>query len=138
MSDDDYESYNDDIVMPTVFRGKDGSAIRTQSPVIHPEDMSNAEREMLTQTYNTCGQCKSFERAEGQALMIAQRFVERLVQEEHWQVHHLASPLNTLGLCGAHSSGGGGDQMLTGALCKACDHFAMNRGLVTLRRKTTE
>ena len=124
--------------MPTGWRGKDGSAIRTKSPVVHPDDMSAAEMEMLATTYNTCGQCKYFEMAEGKAQIIAQRFLERLVLEDNWQIKHLAAPLNTLGMCGEHSSGAGGDQMLTGTMVKACDHYVPNRGLITLRRKTTD
>jgi hypothetical protein len=135
----DGEEYDNYPVMPTVFRGKDGAAIRTQSPVIHPDGMSKAERDMLTTTYNTCGQCKYFEKAEGEAQIKAQQFYERLVREDQWQIKHLAlSPLNFPGICGEHSSGAGGDQMLTGAIVKACDHFTDAKGLITLRRKTTD
>jgi hypothetical protein len=136
MSEEGREDYP---VMPTVWRGKDGSGIRTKSPVVHPDDMSAAEMDMLATVYNTCGQCRHFEKAEGQAQIVAQRFVERLVLEENWQVKHLVSPLNTLGLCGEHSAGTGNeDQLLTGTIVKACDHFTPDRGLVTLRRKTTD
>ncbi len=138
MSGDNEEDYSKYPVMPTVWRGKDGAAIRANSPVVHPDEMSPAERDMLTTTYNTCGQCHYFEKAEGQAQMEAQKFLERLVREENWQLKHLASPINTLGMCGEHSSGAGGDQMLTGTIVKACDHFRENKGLVTLRRRSTD
>ncbi len=135
---DDAEDYSNYPVMPTVWRGKDGSAIRAQSPVVHPDEMSAAERDMLTTTYNTCGQCKFFELAEGQAQIVAQQFVERLVREENWQAKHLASPLNQLGMCGAYSSGSGGDQMLTGTMVKCCEQWREDKGLVSLRRKSTD
>ena len=138
MSDGDGEDRQDYPTMPTVWKGKDGAAIRSNNPIVHPDEMSAAERNMLTTTYNTCGQCTYFEKSEGQAQIKAQKFVQRLVREEDWQVKHLASPLNELGFCGAHSSGNGGDQMLTGVMCKSCDQFRMDKGLVTLRRKTTD
>lgn len=98
-----------------------------------PEELRHA-----LETKETCGECRYFEVAEGKRLMDAQRFVERLVQEEGWQVKHLCSPLNDLGICGAHSSGvAGGVESLTGRMHKACDQF--RRGdFVSLRRKTTD
>jgi hypothetical protein len=134
---DEYDNYPSSVVMPTVWKGKDGTAIRSNTPVVHPDDMGKAERDMLTTTYNTCGQCQYFEKAEGQHQMTAQRFLERLVREEDWRAHHLASQPGEMGLCGAHSSGRGGDQMLTGPLCKACSQFRPNKGLVSIRRKST-
>lgn len=87
-------------------------------------------------TSKVCGTCKYFELAHGQALMQGQRFVERLVREEHWQVKHLASPVNQLGVCGAHSSGSKGeDQMLTGRMHKACDQYRPANGTVSTSRK---
>lgn len=86
-----------------------------------------------------CGECKYFSLAEGQTLMRAQRFVERLVKEHNWQTHHLCSPVNQLGLCGQTVSGQGGDDVtITGRLHKACDHFRPSNGLVTITRKTTD
>lgn len=90
-------------------------------------------------TNNVCGLCKYFERAEGARLMKAQQFVERLVQEQNWQVKYLASPLNDLGICGAHSSGrAGAEETITGRMHKACDQYRPSKGLVTLTRKTTD
>ncbi len=133
------ESYGTPMSVPTMWRGKDGSAIRSDSPVVHPDDMDSLEREMMTETFRACGQCKYFEHSHGQSEIKAQRFVERLVREDHWQVRHLASPLNELGVCGAHSAGVGGEQqMITGTMHKACDQFRAKRGLVTLRRKGGE
>jgi hypothetical protein len=121
-----------------VWKGKDGSAIKTSSPIVHPDDMDPHEQALIEDRYQVCGTCKYFEKAEGQAQMQGQRFVERLVREENWQVKHLASPLNELGICGAHSSGHGGDQMLTGRMHKACDQYRPDRGRLSLRRKSTD
>lgn len=136
MSDDaDYHNYP---VMPTVWRGKDGAAIKTSSPVVHPDDMSAEEKKLIEDRYHVCGTCKYFEKAEGQTQMKAQRFIERLVREDNWQVKHLASPVNELGLCGAHSSGTGGESMLTGRMHKCCDQYRSNQGLVSITRRTTD
>ncbi len=127
MSDEERDYYASPVV-PTVWKGKDGQAIRTDSPVVHPDDMSPAERALLSETYDTCGGCKYFEKAHGQEQIKAQRFLERLVREENWQVKHLCSPVNELGVCGAHDSGRGGEQMLTGAMHRACDQFRPDQG----------
>jgi hypothetical protein len=142
VSDDDWKSYGgtlgSGVSMPVVWKGADGSAIRSESPVVHPSQMDPLEREMLTETYKTCGQCRYFEKAHGQAEMVRQRFVERLVREDNWQVRHLVSPLNELGVCGAHDSGKGGEQMLTGTMHKACDQWRPNAGKLSLVRKSTD
>ena len=71
-----------------------------------------------------CGNCKYFSAREGQRLMEGQRFVERLVKENLWKVHHLGSPTADLGDCGAHRSGSSSDEtMLTGKMHAACDQY---------------
>lgn len=127
MSDDDRDYYANP-VLPTVWRGKDGMAFRTDSPVADPNDMSPEERRHIQDVYNTCGQCAYFELAHAQQQMKAQRFLERLVQEEDWQVKYLCSPVNELGICGAHDSGAGGEQCLTGKMHRACDQFRPDQG----------
>lgn len=95
-----------------------------------------AELAHAVSTGEVCARCVYFERAQGQKLMEAQRFVERLVREQDWKVKYLASPLNDLGICGAHSSGrGGADETITGAMHRSCDQFRPNKGLVSLSRK---
>jgi hypothetical protein len=140
---DEWQSYGrsapaSDVTMPVVWKGKDGEAIRSTSPVVHPDEMDPLEREMLTETFQTCGGCKYFERAHGQAEMVRQRFVERLVREDNWQVRHLVSPLNELGICGAHDSGKGGEQTLTGTMHKACDQWRPARGKLSVVRRSTD
>lgn len=89
-------------------------------------------------TNRVCGECRYFELAEGQRLMRAQQFIERLVREESWQVKYLASPLNDIGICGAHSSGrAGAEETITGRMHMACDQYRPNKGLVSISRKST-
>lgn len=96
------------------------------------------ELRMALETKNLCGECKHFELAEGQRLMEAQRFVERLVREQEWKLHHLCSPANQLGLCGQSTSGAPGENVtITGRITKACDHFKPNNGLISISRKST-
>lgn len=136
---DDVKSYGKGPVAPTLWHNPDGSVTKTSSPIVAPDQMDPLEREMMTETFRTCGQCKYFEHRHGQSEMKAQSFVERLVREENWQVKHLISPLNELGICGAHSSGRGGeDQMLTGTMHKACDQFRERRGALSTRRRDDE
>jgi hypothetical protein len=95
-----------------------------------PEELAHALR-----TNRVCGECSYLALAHGQKLMVAQKFVERLVREESWQVKHLASPLNDLGVCGAHTSGAAGEnETITGRMHMACDQFRPNKGLVSIGR----
>lgn len=114
---------------------------RLGEPGVHQSVSGSVPAELAhaIATNRVCGSCKYFEKAEGQRLMKAQKFVERLVREEHWQVKYLASPLNDLGICGAHSSGrDGAEETITGRMHAACDQYREDRGLVTIRRKTTD
>lgn len=104
----------------------------THAPVITPADEAELE---VALAQKVCGTCKYFAHAHGQELMRAQKFVERLVREERWKVHHLASPLNQLGTCGAHDSGAGGESMITGALHKACDQYREDQGTISISKK---
>ena len=112
----------------------DGSLTPSQpKTVMTPQE----EQEMFQLAMNdkVCGQCKYFEHAEGQARMKALRFLKTLTKEHGWQVRHLASNPEHLGLCGAADSGGGNNHTLTGALHKSCDQFRPNNGLISLRKK---
>lgn len=118
-------------ILPTVWRTGDGRAINGGSLVATP-DAHDAS--LLENAHNVCGTCKYFELMEGQKLMQATRFVERIVREDKWRVHHLASPLNQLGICGAASSPGG-DETATGALSKACDQWRDAKGGFNRRKR---
>ena len=109
-----------------------------ESPIVSgplAEEMAH-----ILSTGQTCGECRYFSLAQGQALMQGQRFLERLVREDSWQVKHLASPVNQLGVCGAHTSGNKGEsEMLTGKMHKACDQFRPGGAkVISLSRKTTD
>lgn len=132
---DDVKKYSLPTLPTSIRDPQTGAEVRGQdAPIVTgalAEEMAHA-----LSTQRVCGTCKYFELAHGQALMQGQRFVERLVREEHWQVKHLASPLNDLGVCGAHSSGGKGeDQMLTGRMHKACDQYRDANGGISTARK---
>lgn len=122
----------DDVKTPYQTLGVPGQQMQITGAV--PAEIAHA-----LETNEVCGECEHFELAVGQKLMDATRFVERLVQEENWQVKHLASPLNDLGICGQYSSGAaGGNETITGRMHKACDAFKRSRGLVRISRKTTD
>ena len=110
----------------------------SESPIVSGPMVEEMAHVLGTQ--RVCGQCKYFSVARGQALMKGQRFLERLVREDHWQIKHLASPVNDLGVCGAHTSGASGEEeMLTGRMHKACDQFRSNDGKVlSLSRRSTD
>ena len=55
--------------------------------------------------HSVCGECKYFDVENGRAEIIKQRFAERLVREQEWQMKHLGVPADSLALCGA----GGGE-----------------------------
>lgn len=116
--------------VPTVWRTADGRAVRSESPIVPPDE---TDARMMEQAYNVCGSCKYFELLEGQRLMKAQKFVERLVREDKWKTEHLVSPLNQLGLCSAHDSGAQQDHTITGQMHKACDQYRDDKGRVRSR-----
>lgn len=90
------------------------------SGLVEPTD---AVRQAML-TGKVCGECKYFSLREGQRLMEATRFLGQLVKEHQWQTHHLGSPPEVLGDCGAHRSGSRGDEtMLTGPLHVGCDQW---------------
>lgn len=77
-----------------------------------------------------CGMCRYFESGESARENIrSQKFYERLVREERWQVKHLGSDPRTHGLCGRTNG-----ETLTGAMHKACDGYVERRGLMSIRR----
>lgn len=134
MSDDKAKTYDIPSALPVNWTdGATGEQFaKSSSPVVAP---GQDDIEMLA-AQKVCGTCKYFEHARGQELMRAQQFVERLVREEKWKLHHLASPLNHLGVCGAHRSGAKGEQeMITGALHKACDQWRDSAGIVSISKK---
>lgn len=138
---DDAQSYSVPSALPVSWHDGERSAAPgavSESPVVTgalAEEMAH-----VLSTGQTCGECRYFSLAQGQALMAGQRFLERLVREDSWQIKHLASPVNQLGVCGAHTSGNKGEhEMLTGKLHKACDQFRPGGAkVISLSRKTTD
>jgi hypothetical protein len=80
---------------------------------------SAAELKMFgNQRAQVCGNCKHFDLEKGRQEMIRQRFPERLVREQSWQLRHLGGKIDEVGLCG--QSGG---TMATTFMSKACDQY---------------
>jgi hypothetical protein len=105
------------------------------SPIVTPDQITDDERRMAT-AQNICGNCRFFELQQGQEEMAQTRFLDQLVREHEWQVRHLASPVNQLGVCGAASAGTRGEsRMLTGFFNPECDQYRPARGLVKIRVK---
>lgn len=115
----------------------DTPAATSESPIVSGALVDEMRHIMATN--HVCGACKYFSLAQGQSLMVAQQFLKRLVREDNWQVKHLASPVNQLGVCGAHTSGAKGEhETLTGRLHKACDQYRADNNVVSISRKTTD
>lgn len=67
---------------------------------------------------NVCGECRYFDIKNGRTEIIKQKFGERLVREQEWQLKHLGVPADSLALCGAS----GGELAVT-VISKSCDQF---------------
>lgn len=50
-------------------------------------------------TLGTCGDCKYFRLKAGQDAIRKERFLDKLVHDAEWQVHHLGAAPETMGLC---------------------------------------
>jgi hypothetical protein len=70
------------------------------------------------QRAQVCGNCKFFDLEKGRKEMIRQRFPERLVQDQRWQLRHLGGKIDEVGLCGASDG-----SMATTFMAKACDQY---------------
>lgn len=53
---------------------------------------------------NVCGECRHFRLAEGRKEIVKQKFLQRLVLEEHWKISHLGAPADHVGICGQQPS----------------------------------
>lgn len=102
-----------------------------------------AEERQVLRAQKTCGQCKHFDRKNGQAEMRASKFLEALTDKKQfaWQLRHLANPANHMGFCGAENSGAPGEGRVLTAIRNSAENCSMYRphnGLVTLNRKSGE
>ncbi len=84
-------------VLPVTWSdGHTGQRMRGNPLVVLPSDFDvNA---FGSQRAATCGQCKSYDLEGGRKEIAGQRFLERVVLEEKWQLHHLGE-LQSLGIC---------------------------------------
>lgn len=103
------------------YRTIDDEAELQGQRIINPGE---EERRRVLGSGKVCGNCKHFSAREGQRLMEATRFIEQLVKEHHWAVHHLGAPPEDLGDCGMARSGErGSDTMLTSKMAVACESY---------------
>lgn len=105
--------------VPTQWRDSQGK-VHLQGPdarVVRPDDKEIAEFG-ISQRRTVCGDCKYFDLETGRKEIIRQRFGERLVREEQWQLKHLGGPIESIGLCGASNG-----EMATTFLSQACDQY---------------
>jgi len=78
----------------------------------------------------TCGTCEKFELKRGQHEIVKQRFLERLVLEQEWQLKHIGAPIDHIGICG--ESGG---EMATTTVSAASDCAGYKPRKTVFRRR---
>lgn len=109
--------------LPTTWRDKEGKHhLRgPDTPIVAP---NGAELEHYAGTVrDICGTCKFFELKDGQKKMVEEKFLERLVHDERWNLNHMGAPIEYVGICGA--SGG---ELATTFVSKACDQYRPRSG----------
>lgn len=107
--------------MPTTWRDGQGrhhlpGAPAEVAPIVPPSE--HEIDHYSGKVKDICGTCKYFELKKGQNKMVEEQFLERLVNDERWQLHHMGAPLEYVGICGA--SGG---EMATTFVSKSCDQY---------------
>lgn len=75
---------------------------QTTAAIVGPD--GNALGAFGASPNRVCGECKKFNLERGRKEMMAQRFAERLVRDDRWQLHHLGVPMDHIGMC--EESGG--------------------------------
>lgn len=109
--------------LPTTWRDDKGKHhLRgPDTPIVAP---SSHEIDNYSGTVkDICGTCKYFELKNGQKKMVEEKFLERLVHDERWQLHHMGAPVEYVGICGA--SGG---ELATTFVSKSCDQYRPRGG----------
>jgi hypothetical protein len=102
--------------------GASGRAYKGGSVPLHrpsPGDIQNYAEAPRT----VCGNCKHFELEHGRREIARQRFAERLVHEEEWQLQHLGVPLDHVGLCGMSNG-----EMAVTIISPGCDQWRDRKG----------
>ncbi len=103
----------EDAAGKTHLRGRDARVVAAS-----PQEVADFAEPPTT----VCGDCKHFDLETGRREMARQRFAERIVRDEGWQMKHLGAPPDALGLCGA--SGG---ETATSFASKSCDQYRPKR-----------
>lgn len=111
--------------LPTTWRDAEGPVVLPgrHTPIIRPTP-SDVEAFGADGGRATCGSCQHFDIERGRDKIIEERFAERLVREQEWQLKHLGVPPDMLGMCGLS------DDMVTTIISKSCDQYreARRRG----------
>ena len=89
-----------------------------------------------------CGHCKHFAHKEGQRSIAQSRFLEAVVKDYGWKLHHLGAPPQDLALCAEYSGGDvtRGGQMITSRYADAikCPGFRPAAGHLSVARRDHE
>jgi hypothetical protein len=103
--------------LPTVWGDRDKPVLRGKDTrVVLPDG-----KEVMSYGFGghaVCGECRYFDIDAGRQKIIDERFAERLVNDQEWQLKHLGVPVDSVGLCGA-----GGGELATTTVSKACDQY---------------
>lgn len=105
--------------IPIEWGERGGPVVRSHGSVVAPtrDEVSSYGTQ---QVQATCGSCHHYDVELGRKKMIEERFGERLVREEEWQLRHLGVPIDNLALCGLTS---GADIMVVTLVSPACDQY---------------
>lgn len=111
--------------LPTQWRNMDRSVdIPGPNAAVVPATQEEVRQFVDDAPRATCGACKFFNNTSGRQAMIDQRFAERVVNEQEWQLKHLfVTPPEHVGVCDA--SGG---ELATTMVSKCCDQFRERGG----------
>ncbi len=102
--------------LPTTWGDRDAPVRGPDAKVVLPD--GEQVRSYGFGGHRVCGECNYFDVENGRKEIIKQRFGERLVREQEWQLKHLGVPPDSLALCGAS----GGELAVT-VVSKCCDQF---------------
>ncbi len=108
--------------LPTTWQNRDGGVVirGRDAPIV--SEATEGEVQSFGVPSLTCGSCKYFDIEAGRKKIIEERFAERLVLEEEWQLRHLGVPADSLGMCART------DDMATTIVSKACEQYVPKDG----------
>jgi hypothetical protein len=108
--------------LPTTWETRDQPAMRGPEASVVSASAEDIESYADPNMRATCGSCQHFNLEGGRAQIIKERFAERLVLEQEWQLKHLAVPTEMLGVCDASNAGSGAELAVT-IISRSCDNY---------------